>query len=81
MDKADASGVKKMNKKQWYALGTLFIVFAFYFTLSYSTVSFARNPLTVADLKGFMHEFLSFLCFIASGVCLICGWLEKEGAE
>ena len=51
-----------MNKKQWYALGVFFMLFAM---------------LASHSLEA-MYEFLSMVCVIVGIACLICGLLEKE---
>lgn len=58
-----------MNKKQWYALGILFMGFAFGFTY----IAF--------NIQDQTYVLLMWLSFMTSVACQICGWLEKEGAR
>lgn len=53
-----------MNKKQWFALGFYFMLFAMLASHSIEA----------------MYEFLAMVCGIVGIACFICGWLEKEWA-
>ena len=75
-----------MNKKQWNALGFMFLVF--YLLIWIPCVFLMFGPFN--DLLGNnvydaiymgLAWFLACLCFIAMFACWICGWLEKEEAE
>ena len=35
----------------------------------------------VSAVHDAVYTILSYLCFIAMFVCLVCGWLEKEEAK
>ena len=54
-----------MNKKQWYALGFLFFV--------YGLAAINITGETIQDVIAF----LTWLCFITAGACIIFGLLEK----
>ena len=72
-----------MNKKQWIALGVMFMLFA---TLeSYAVTGYEMVAITGEDIALIIHDaiysFLMWVCFIAAVACFICAWLEKEGAR
>jgi hypothetical protein len=72
-----------MNKKQWLALGFMFMIFAFltsYFATGYGMAVAITGDIT-ANIQDAMYTFLTWLCFIAAVACWICGGLEKEGAR
>jgi len=54
-----------MNKKQWIALGFVFMIFAMVQSLFYDPV----------------YGYLTWLCIMAWAVCWVCGWLETEEAK
>lgn len=59
-----------MNKKQWNALGYMFVVFCV--------------VASIARLVASENEFLFYVYWfgiwaVAAITCFICGWLEKEG--
>jgi|LGOV01.1.fsa_nt_gb hypothetical protein len=51
-----------MNKKQWMALGLLFIFYA----------------MIGSHSQEAMYELLTLLCIMAAVACWVLGWLEKE---
>lgn len=53
-----------MNKKQWIALGFLFFVYGL------------GANITVETIQD-VFVFLTWLCFITAGACIIFGLLEK----
>ena len=71
-----------MNKKQWIALGFMFMIFAILASFTapiYSMPAFTGN--IGANIKEAMYTFLSLICFIAAVACWICAWYEKEVAR
>ena len=71
-----------MNKKQWIALGFMFIIFAFltsFVATGYGMAAFTGN--IAANIKDAMYTFLSWICFIAAVACWVCAWYEEEGAR
>ena len=68
-----------MNKRQWIALGVMFILFA---TLESYVVSGYELLIAGEDIAliihDTMHSFLMWICVIAAVACFICGILEKE---
>ena len=71
-----------MNKKQWFASGFVFFVswgLASVFASSYGMMAITGD--IAANIQDAMYTFLTWICFIASFICFICGWLEKEGGR
>ena len=71
-----------MNKKQWIALGFMFMMFALlasYFATGYFLAAMTGD--VAANIHDAMYTFLTWLCFIAAVACWICGWLGKEEAK
>ncbi len=77
-----------MNKKQWYALGILFLGFTFVFGypvvnyMSLTTITVAEDaPYIVLNIRHQTYVLLMWLSVMTSVACWICGLLEKEGAR
>ncbi len=80
-----------MNKKQWYALGILFMGFALVFGypvvnyMSLTTITgltLAEDaPYIVLNIRHQTYVLLMWLSVMTSVACWICGLLEKEGAR
>ena len=67
-----------MNKKQWNALGFMFMIFAIITSVFASSYGIAAMTGDIAaNIQDAMYTFLTWLCFIAMFACWICGWLEK----
>ncbi len=80
-----------MNKKQWYALGILFMGFALVFShpvvnyMSLTTITglaIAEDaPYIVLNIRHQTYVLLMWLSVMTSVACWICGLLEKEEAR
>ena len=77
-----------MNKKQWYGLGIMFLIFALLF--SYPVIRYEAlitipisgdAPYIVLNIRHQTYKLLMWLSFMATIACFICGLLEKEGAR
>ncbi len=66
-----------MNKKQWYALGFVFLIFFVLTQITYTRmVSRGANEIHIA-----VCWLLWCLYSTAMIACWVCGWLEKEEGE
>ncbi|MCK4735493.1 MAG: hypothetical protein KAT65_23775 [Methanophagales archaeon] len=54
-----------MNKRQWIALGFMFMIFA----------------MLQSFFQDVVYEYLTWVCIMAWAACWICGLLEKEEAR
>lgn len=61
-----------MNKKQWYTLGFMFLVFTMLFSYCVNYTYSLSSPTYP------MYVLLSCLSFMAMAACWICGWLETK---
>lgn len=68
-----------MNKKQWNALGFMFMIFAIITSVFASSYGIAAMTGDIAtNIQDAMYTFLTWLCFIAMFACWICSWFERE---
>ena len=72
-----------MNKKQWYACGTVFslgVVMSFF-----SQIKFASMPVEPIDVTWVvysgLHIVLGKACILGVLICFLCGLFEKEGTR
>ena len=59
-----------MNKYQWYALGTLFLLLGIWFSI-----------ISVEIRIYNIHNLIGNPCIIVGIALIVCGWLEKEEAK
>ena len=68
-----------MNKKQWYAAATLFLIFtliATYFQILYTGLVAASN-VDCMFLTVRMYDILQMIFLLGFLICVACGYLEK----
>ncbi|RLG19708.1 hypothetical protein DRN77_08500 [Methanosarcinales archaeon] len=78
-----------MNKKQWYALGIMFLAFTLISSYPVFHYEILAEEFPVSDdayyiVLNVIHQtyvILMWLNFMAMTACWICGWLETEYAR
>lgn len=68
-------GEGKMNRKQWNALGYMFLVFCFLTKIAQVVACINDLPFCI------MYGYWLGIWVVAAITCFICGRLEKEGVR
>ena len=75
-----------MNKKQWYAIAIFcFSIGCIMTMITIPVYDVQLRPIAECDvffvIERVVYKLVGLICIIASFICWICGWLEKEDAR